>query len=522
MDIVVLLRLYPDLVPVLAPITDVQAFEALFLAPPSRTAKHKVKILPTKRLSKHVSAELPALEQAGLVQAASRREIKMYIDMFKVMKSETSSRLIINSVPVNELQCRPPRLELPTAPQLIHSGARWRLHNVIDLRHWFYQIPIAPEIRAYFGFRAHDGSTKVFSRLPMGWQRSMDVAQRIACRVADAAVTAVCKVRGAGCCAQQTYVDGVRLVSNDASTQRLLVAAFLLLLHKLKVDVNYKKSDFTISGESEFVGVQHSWDRQAHRLLPAWQRDLRAWYNSRRGRAWSWRDVLVLAGSLTWGFYALDWVRADLRDVFDLVAEAMQAPKNSWDEISPFSPSTAMDSLVELVCSAAWQPYRGASGRRFFAETDATPKQWGHVFLNLFKQVLSSCGGVFGGVLPIHIAELLGAVITIHHAATRPECQGSILILGIDNEVARIVLTKGHSPVPELNDLAREGWLVARSADMLVIPHRVDTSHNLADFPSRADLSPASAASLGISTECPGTLPHIKYTSAQPLRAASP
>lgn len=506
LDLDRLARIFPALAPTLALITNVDAFEALFKdGPPRRVHPHK-----SRRLRAGVDRDMEAMidtDPEGLLARESRRRVKLWINLFKVPKDEIKARLICNAIPVNELQQRPPQLRLVSPWAVVRMAARHTHHATFDFRHYFYQFVLDILISRYFGVRRRDGSVVVFRRLPMGWSFSMEIA----CRVIEAIAAAIC--RGVRACGHAidipTFVDGGDVMSG-AHGVRLAVVALLLLCRWLNIEINFPKSDFRVSRKAEFIGLLLDDERRAFHLVPKWQLKLEQWYQHRcaAGRGtWTYRDVLLLTGCIIWGYYALRLPFSSLRPLFAVVSWAVSAEKESWDQICDFEPNALIDSYVATVVADTWMPYPEPK-RHVFAETDATPWSWGHVITSALRDIRSTCYGFLARELPIHIAEMVGAVITIGHvAALFPH---SVLVLGIDNEVTRYVLLKGHSPVDALNELTAEADSICRGADLILVPVRVDTENNLSDSPSRrlrhiqSDIQRTTVADPGLS--CHGYL----------------
>lgn len=480
-DHVRIARLLPDTAEALALLHDDAAFRAQLLPDDHRAGQgphRRTGCRPPRRpLSVPLSRELPALRSAGLLAPIRRRDVEEYMDLFKVLKTEDKSRLIGNAIPTNKRMRPPPPCELAPPPEIAQRSGGWRFFTTVDVRHMFYTFSLSPAVAAWFAIHDRDGTVEAFSRMPMGWTYAMYIAQRVSSAIARWVMQ---RVPGTSV---EAYVDGWILRAHSTAVSQRVTAALLCLLLYLHVPVNWPKSTLTPSTTAEFVGVEHDSDRQGYRVLTSWQHELTEWYAERAGRRWTWRDVLVYAGCVTWVWYVRGDPMAELRAVFDLVGWAVATAKSTWDDACPFTPTAEHDRFMAHATADVWVPYRATGGQRTFAETDATPHQYGHVFTSAVRDVLATCGGRFIEPLAIHLAETLGAVITISHAAVvTPDTR---LVLGIDNEVARSVLRKGHSPVPALNALALAGHRAARDGGLVVVPYRVNTHRNLADAPSR-------------------------------------
>ena len=497
-------RLLPETQEVLRILYDEAAFRARVR--PGSAMDVDTPVQPTRRLRPTMSKEVPALIEGGLLTRIPRRQARMFMDLFKVRKDQHWARLIGNAIPQNECMLPAPHCELPAPPTIAHDCGGYRCFTVIDFRHYFYEFPLSELVRRFFAVRDADGSILAFSRMPMGWDHSMWIAQRVASAIARLIMRAMRAYR----ISVTAYVDGLIIRAHNSHRGALATIATLKLLKHLGITPNVKpeKSQLIPSPRCEFVGAEHDAGRQAFRLLPEWVSQLDVWFTSMYTRAWTWRDVLVFAGSISWAWYMRAAPMAEIRSVFDLVAWAVSSPKESWDATCPFTPGQEHRDLVTAVAANPWEPYRG-TGRLYCAETDATPSAYGHVFTSAMRVVHSQCGGYFDRQMPIHITETLGALFTLYHAVAEFPRQ-SRLLLAIDNEITRCVLCKGHSRIPWLNALALEWGQLERGAGWRTTKYRVKSSRNLADEPSRWDIARMAACPCcaGVMSRFEGAVSH--------------
>ena len=73
---------------------------------------------------------------------------------FLVPKSDGSGRLIGDATPLNEKMKRPPTFSLPGLFDVLTLVLRCRFLVELDLKNWFYQIPIHARLRRFFPFLA--------------------------------------------------------------------------------------------------------------------------------------------------------------------------------------------------------------------------------------------------------------------------------------------------------------------------------------------------------------------------------
>lgn len=121
-----------------------------------------------------------------------RGEISYISSYFSVPKNEESSRSIFNGRNFSRFCKRPPPVNIPevqaTNRRLIHlAGLASKKHQLqgftADIRHWFHQIPVDPDVTRFFGLAmVGEGLTKIFEwkTLPMGWSYSPRICQCLA------------------------------------------------------------------------------------------------------------------------------------------------------------------------------------------------------------------------------------------------------------------------------------------------------------------------------------------------------
>jgi hypothetical protein len=139
-------------------------------------------------------ATLLALQEAGIIKrvgcstAATPRD-RTWATVFQVPKTETVDRAIINCKDLNEGFTKPPPLALAEISALIRLVRYFgdATLSVADIRHFFWQLQLAPSDRRYFSF---SGRREFFEciALAMGWSWSPWTAQGIAGLVVFGAV----------------------------------------------------------------------------------------------------------------------------------------------------------------------------------------------------------------------------------------------------------------------------------------------------------------------------------------------
>ena len=112
---------------------------------------------------------LALLRDWGVVDRVSRKRCRFFVSVFAIPKpGKEVSRLIVNAAPLNRLQRRPPHFRMPQVEWVRATilSHHWAMRT--DLRHCFYQFPLAAEVAAFFSFRVRGEGYHIVRRLPMG------------------------------------------------------------------------------------------------------------------------------------------------------------------------------------------------------------------------------------------------------------------------------------------------------------------------------------------------------------------
>ena len=123
---------------------------------------------------------LNALELADIL-TKDHGEVRFFNGYFAVPKQD-KARAIFNGKRLSTRCDPPPPVNLPMITEVLRrlcsiAQRRRKLYCVaLDMRHWFHQISVCPEINRYFGLRAGDKTWR-WRTLPMGWSHSPAVAQ---------------------------------------------------------------------------------------------------------------------------------------------------------------------------------------------------------------------------------------------------------------------------------------------------------------------------------------------------------
>ena len=105
---------------------------------------------------------------------------------FLVPKADGSGRAVLDLAAFSKMCFRPPPVNLPGISGLLRRIGRWRWEAgygySVDLRHYFFQIPVGAHLANFFTVRCRRSGGPVFQSkvLPMGWSWSPHIAQCLA------------------------------------------------------------------------------------------------------------------------------------------------------------------------------------------------------------------------------------------------------------------------------------------------------------------------------------------------------
>lgn len=175
---------------------------------------------PEYKNSNGMQRYVDVVTEVGIWKPLPHRQVKTLITAFTVPKpKKRRRRLIANAVPLNKKQHRLPdyELRLPDLDELESLVLQHSHYGELDGVSWFNQFGIPEWFQRHVAVRI-GGKCYAWTRLPMGWLNSVDVAQAASCILQEA-------VPGA----HLTYVDnmcrfGKKAEVQEAMTELLRVA----------------------------------------------------------------------------------------------------------------------------------------------------------------------------------------------------------------------------------------------------------------------------------------------------------
>ena len=386
--------------------TDLKVFSSLFSA--------EVVVNYGLQVNERYKRRADLLQRYGLTKESTSGEVKFLSTYFEVRKgghngAPDTARAIFNGKRLSKLCSRPETVNLPEiregleAISALHlrynkNRSRYVLPTVIcaDIRHWFHEIEVGPDISQFFGLRFGQRYFR-WATLPMGWSHSPRVAQ---CLAWAALLTDFSKLptekgdevfplpkclEAASVAAEEMenppayiylkedgremgfaflWYDNLTVVSysNDASRDMKnhllnLEKTLNLKWKEIKVTPPHKMNCCSIeTGDSTFLGLQlgvfvekSSGSKRKRDSCPStyivWRHD------PEKALKWSdtvkvcldsptRRNVARLIGLMVWDTYLAGKHLCEISETLDLMKMNSTAARNDWDLPSPLDIAT--------------------------------------------------------------------------------------------------------------------------------------------------------------------------------------
>lgn len=448
-----------------------EAFEAA-MRPEAAAALRSPRL--RRGTSRHMLRHLARLQAWGVVEAAELQRV--VLPAFTVEKRSGGLRLVCDGRKLNALMSRPPPMLLPGIHALIARflGARGVVQT--DARSWFYQFPLAPGVRPFFGMNLA-GARGAFVRaqlrsLCMGWSWAPAIAQR-------AAMVLLPEEHGA------CWVDNFFVVGDTLQQASERYAAFTERARWVGAEMN-PDPEYGVA-RSRFVALGLEFDlgatTQRYRAAPeAVEKLLHAAETAAvlAGDV-SARGLFVVFGRLVWFVFATGRRLCFLRHLLALVrstARALVADPSRWDSPMPVPQGVRAElrGVLREVQANAW-----VSAPPCMPEvvgwSDASSGEWAALLELAEGDAVAQ--GVFAGDAHIFLKELAAALqATRLAAALRPRHE---LALKVDNSAAVRAIQRGHSSCPMGNRILCELFSCADRAGVRVFCSWVSTHEQRAD-----------------------------------------
>ena len=174
-----------------------------------------------------------------------------------VPKNESTARLIYDLSSLTPFMPRRP-CSLPSVDRALELAAAGYTYGIkIDLRDGFYHIPLAESNYTKFGI-CYDGSTYVFTRMPMGLSIASSEMQHFACATVKLIQDYFPGVRGIA------YLDDFLFVARHPAELRGIEDYFT----RAGININFEKSVLSPVSRIIYLGVDIDLSRAAARVKP--------------------------------------------------------------------------------------------------------------------------------------------------------------------------------------------------------------------------------------------------------------
>jgi hypothetical protein len=529
-------RMFPWLLTALALISDIDSFQALFQTPFS-----EIKIDWAQRSSDRYFRHLDQLRADGLIEEERSGTLKFLSKYFAISKKDLTARAIFNGRKLSRLQKTPDPVNLPEVPDVLKTAAH--LHDqlqrgtsrvlapsvyVADIRHYFHEISVSPDIAKYFGVMCR-GVPYSWRGLPMGWAHSPRIAQCLAwslvlyqapqCLLAESQKAAssahppsfVFSRDPNGACTGIIFIwyDNLVILCYNNDHFRAIVKTINDNRKSYNLvwssEYSYSPSELRLpeptaaelatlpEGQKprypSFLGVKVRVDFSSRtrggdivsRLV--WKCDDRLYKRMSQihcdldAAAPSRRSIARSVGYLIWAHYVYCIPLVRISEVIDVARRNIpkRFSRNAWNETSTISKddiSTLQLHLSRLINDNSWHHYRSTTFENtdlLRIVTDSSDDFGAYVFLDINGNALLEKKWRWdtkSRSLSIFLKELLAATIALEHASTlkRP------IHLAVDNSAAGFVIRRGLS----LNSAANE--MLSRIF-AVISPQQIQVTH---------------------------------------------
>ena len=420
---------------------------------------------PCKKVSRYMIQHADAMEACGVVEPAGEDVNNMPV--FTTLKKDLDLRLIQDGRWINDLFAKPPEMFLPRIHDVISRILSAEYVADADGVSYFYQIPLDPEVRDYFGCRLAGGRGLFrqmrFCSLPMGFSWAPRIAQRIAnVIIADHGIAWV----------DNFFVLGTSLDDfaehRDAFLSRADAANLLL-------------DDHVMAPKTEVValGIEFDLAESRYRMSPQWALKAVTRLSELIQTAGTTpAEVYQASGTLVWHCHVTRRRLCQFPQLFALVSRlASQIGTRAIDWNTPITwpegvqreLTGSIDSLRENV----WIPKSEASDETAEVWSDASSTHWSFLAYHHGSLVQGAQGPVKKD-MHIFLCELsaaMGGIMALYRKGIKKG-----VVVNIDNTAAAICLQRGIST----NRTANE-WMSKLPEDAEFRVNWVSTKKQLSD-----------------------------------------
>ena len=426
------------------------------------------------RISRNLLHHLDALKQYEVLEEVSH-EPKVVLHGFTVEKKSGGRRFVLDGRKLNDCMQPPQDMLLPRIVGVIGRLLQANWVVATDGKSWFYQFPVHPEIRDFFGVKvAPQRGNFVTTRLKalcMGWKYAPCIAQRTA-RVLLPPSEGV------------TWVDNFIVT---AGSQQEAAEKFEIFLTRCAT-VNAKMSlDEQGYGQPTQMfntfGLSFDLQRHCYRSDPAWVQKFlgtREHAAVRGGRATP-RAIYKVVGGLVWHSYTtnsfLCFLPATLSFIRDVARDLFESAE--WDTPIAVRPS-AIKEIEQRSAQMTENPWIGRGPTTCTtAWSDASSTSWAAILESDPQQVAQAAFSNGKEMWHIYVKELYAARQAI--ALASKSLRATRIKLMVDNLPAVHSIQRGHSSDFRSNHVIADLFTLAAGAQLQVVCEWVSTSDQRAD-----------------------------------------
>jgi hypothetical protein len=375
-----------------------------------------------------------------------RHDILCALAIFQVLKKNGRGRLVVNAKPVNKYFKPPPKMQIPPIHDIISYIMSNEVAATADARAFFYQIPLAEQLRPYFGVRSSKGGRgavfqSAFTVLPMGWSWAPALAQHVANIVVGSSGMA--------------WVDNFVIAGTreDFSAKR---AAFLDRCHQCDLLLD----DETLEPSESLValGLEFDLGLKRYRLASAETKEV----DSTATR----RDVFEVCGKVVWSEFVRRHPLCSLGEVLAVMSRvsrlAHAGNADDWDLPADLSPSE-IELLNAASCRYRENPWESWSpdaqySHTMLAYSDSSDHTAAWIVFDEQDQLVARGQEKVDPFTHIYYKEMHAATAAIRaaHAVAPSVYPGSgpcQVHLRVDNMAAKLSLLRGVSSAPDANKM---------------------------------------------------------------------
>ena len=461
-----------ELTGILDIITDKEVFQQCFL--PGALSTIEADRSFRLNISKHMKGYLEALKDFQVLEEAD--SAKVVLHGFTVEKSSGGLRFVLDGRRLNGCMVHPPDMLLPRITEVVEQVVRADWAVLTDGLSWFYQFPVHPYIRDFFGVNLGkargDFTCTRMKALCMGWKFAPCIAHR-------AARALLPPDEGA------TWVDNFIITGASAAGAAAAFHRFMKRCDSVNAKMNLHQEGYgTPTQHFSAFGLSFDLARHRFRTDPKWiQKFLsRQEYTEVLEGQSTPRGVYKVVGSLVWHSYTtrrpLCFLRATLSFMRDLSRETL-SDVAKWDMATSVRPSVVQDIKARVRCMQENRWVDLPPARSVVAWSDASSASWAAVLEGTELQVAQ---GDFDNEMRqwhIYVKELYAARQAV--ALTARSVGASRVLLKVDNLPAVHSIQRGHSSDYMSNGIIGDMFMLAERANLHIVCSWVSTTEQKAD-----------------------------------------